>query len=247
MTPLADRLCLPHCSPPDLIRACVRAVDVKRPEVRAFIEQTRRATTASSAPAARSAAEAGRDQAADPRCDQPPGRARRALARVSRPLPHREAHPAGRGLLDRRTARRCGSIPDPNVAASVVGILGVETSFGRITGRYRVLDALATLAFDYPPRSEFFRSELQQFLLLSREESSRSGDRARLVRRRDGRAAVHLLQLSQIRGRRRRQRQARPVEQLGRRDRLGRELSAGVRLARRRAGRRHRDAARATT
>ncbi len=62
-------------------------------------------------------------------------------------------------------------IPDPNVAASVVGILGVETSFGRITGRYRVIDALATLAFDYPPRSDFFRGELQQFLLLSREES----------------------------------------------------------------------------
>ena len=38
-------------------------------------------------------------------------------------------------------------------------------------GRYRVIDALATLAFDYPPRSDFFRSELQQFLLLSREES----------------------------------------------------------------------------
>jgi len=62
-------------------------------------------------------------------------------------------------------------IPDPNVAASVVGILGVETSFGRITGKYRVIDALSTLAFDYPPRSEFFRGELQQFLLLSREES----------------------------------------------------------------------------
>jgi membrane-bound lytic murein transglycosylase B len=62
-------------------------------------------------------------------------------------------------------------IPDPNVAASVVGILGVETSFGRITGRYRVIDALSTLAFDYPPRSQFFRGELQQFLLLSREES----------------------------------------------------------------------------
>jgi membrane-bound lytic murein transglycosylase B len=53
----------------------------------------------------------------------------------------------------------------------VVGILGVETSFGRITGRFRVIDALATLAFDYPPRGDFFRSELQQFLLLSREES----------------------------------------------------------------------------
>lgn len=52
----------------------------------------------------------------------------------------------------------------------LVAIIGVETFYGRITGRFRVLDALATLAFDYPPRSTFFRSELEQFLLLAREE-----------------------------------------------------------------------------
>ncbi len=52
----------------------------------------------------------------------------------------------------------------------VVGIIGVETYYGRITGRDRVLDALATLAFDYPPRSKFFRNELMQFLILTREE-----------------------------------------------------------------------------
>ncbi len=52
----------------------------------------------------------------------------------------------------------------------IVGILGVETYYGRITGKDRVLDALATLAFDYPPRASFFRSELEQFLLLAREE-----------------------------------------------------------------------------
>jgi membrane-bound lytic murein transglycosylase B len=53
----------------------------------------------------------------------------------------------------------------------LVGIVGVETYFGRLDGGHRVLDALATLAFDYPPRSKFFRSELEQFLLLVREEN----------------------------------------------------------------------------
>jgi membrane-bound lytic murein transglycosylase B len=52
----------------------------------------------------------------------------------------------------------------------LVGIIGVETYFGRITGKHRVLDALATLAFDYPPRSGFFIRELEEFLLLVREE-----------------------------------------------------------------------------
>lgn len=55
-------------------------------------------------------------------------------------------------------------------AEYLVAITGVETLYGRITGRYRVLDALATLAFDYPPRADFFRAELEQFLLMSREE-----------------------------------------------------------------------------
>ncbi len=58
----------------------------------------------------------------------------------------------------------------------LVGIIGVETYFGRITGSYRVLDALATLAFDYPPRSKFFTSELEQFLLLVREEGMEAAD-----------------------------------------------------------------------
>ena len=52
----------------------------------------------------------------------------------------------------------------------IVGIIGVETYYGRITGKDRVIDALATLAFDYPPRQKFFRNELKQFLILAREE-----------------------------------------------------------------------------
>ena len=53
----------------------------------------------------------------------------------------------------------------------IVAILGVETSYGRSTGHYRVLDALATLAFDYPPRAKFFQDELEAFLILTRDAS----------------------------------------------------------------------------
>ena len=52
----------------------------------------------------------------------------------------------------------------------IVAILGVETRYGSYRGKHRVIDALRTLAFDYPPRGAFFRSELEQYLLLSREE-----------------------------------------------------------------------------
>jgi membrane-bound lytic murein transglycosylase B len=62
----------------------------------------------------------------------------------------------------------------------IVGIIGVETIYGRDTGSFRVMDALATLAFDFPAshprareRSDFFRGEIEQFLTL---QSRREGD-----------------------------------------------------------------------
>lgn len=55
-------------------------------------------------------------------------------------------------------------------AAIIVAIIGVETQYGQHTGHHRVIDALSTLAFAYPARSQFFRSELEQFLLLCQEE-----------------------------------------------------------------------------
>lgn len=55
-------------------------------------------------------------------------------------------------------------------AQIIVAIIGVETRYGGYTGKYRVLDAISTLAFDYPKRSKFFTSELEQFILLHKEE-----------------------------------------------------------------------------
>ena len=58
----------------------------------------------------------------------------------------------------------------------ILAILGVETSYGRNKGRYRVIDALSTLAFDYPPRSKFFKKELRELFLLSREQDKPVAD-----------------------------------------------------------------------
>ena len=52
----------------------------------------------------------------------------------------------------------------------IAAIIGVETRYGRNKGSYRVIDALSTLAFDYPPRSRFFSGELKQYLLMTREQ-----------------------------------------------------------------------------
>jgi membrane-bound lytic murein transglycosylase B len=70
---------------------------------------------------------------------------------------------AHRKVLER--AERAYGVPPEYVVA----IIGIETFYGRHTGRWRVVDALTTLAFDYPPRAEFFRRELEHYLLLARD------------------------------------------------------------------------------
>jgi membrane-bound lytic murein transglycosylase B len=55
-------------------------------------------------------------------------------------------------------------------AEIILGIIGVETIYGRHTGRFNTFGALTTLAFDYPPRAGLFRGELEQLLLLARDE-----------------------------------------------------------------------------
>jgi len=71
---------------------------------------------------------------------------------------------ANQDILTR--ANRVYGVP----AEILIAIIGVETRYGKNTGNYRVLDALTTLAFAYPPRSRFFRKELKEYLLMTREE-----------------------------------------------------------------------------
>lgn len=55
-------------------------------------------------------------------------------------------------------------------AEYIVAIIGVETRFGRFTGKWRVIDALTTLGFNYPKRGKFFTSELEHYMLMTREQ-----------------------------------------------------------------------------
>lgn len=68
-------------------------------------------------------------------------------------------------LLLKKASEKYGVPPE-----IIVAIIGVETRYGRHKGKFPVIDSLSTLAFAYPPRSKFFRSELKQFLLMAREE-----------------------------------------------------------------------------
>ncbi len=71
---------------------------------------------------------------------------------------------------DNRSALKAAEQQYGVPAEIIVAIIGVETKYGAHTGKYRVIDALSTLGFAYPSRSEFFLKELENFLILARQE-----------------------------------------------------------------------------
>jgi membrane-bound lytic murein transglycosylase B len=73
----------------------------------------------------------------------------------------------GRFKQELKKAEKIYGVP----AEIIASIIGIETRYGRIKGNIKVIDSLSTLAFDYPRRSKFFKIQLEEFLLLSREES----------------------------------------------------------------------------
>lgn len=157
-------LCLLACEP-----ALAAGFDLERPEVRSFIDDVAARNHLDRAWVVRMVAAADSKPAIIDAMNKPAERARawfeyRAIFLTDKRIREgREFIAAHREALD-KIAQRSG-VPGEVIAA----IVGVETSYGHTTGKWRVLDALATLAFDYPARAAYFRGELEQFLLLSRE------------------------------------------------------------------------------
>jgi membrane-bound lytic murein transglycosylase B len=151
-------------------RADITGFDLKRPEIRRFVREVARRDSLSRRRIARLLARARPQPQIIDLMSRP---AERVLQwweyrqlfvtdqRVEEGVQFWRDH---REVLE-RVAREQGVAPE-----YLVAILGCETLYGRDTGRDRVLDSLATLAFDYPPRGQYFRGELEQFLLLVRED-----------------------------------------------------------------------------
>ncbi len=146
------------------------AYDIERPEIKAFIE--------------RMATEHGLDAATIADYLQQAEKRQDILDAISRPAERVRPWHEYRAIFitDKRIDAGVAfwdeheqAINDVSKATGVpgeiiVGIIGVETFYGRITGRHRVIDALATLGFDYPPRAKFFSRELEEFFLLATEQ-----------------------------------------------------------------------------
>lgn len=153
-----------------LTEACAQALDPQRPEVTAFIADV----------AQRNGFEPAVLVAMFAQVESRPA----ILQAIARPAEKALTWEEYRGkfLTDKRIQagaqvyRDMGRSVDQAQATTgvpadiILGIVGVETFFGANTGKHRVIDALSTLAFDYAPRAAFFRGELEQYLLMAREE-----------------------------------------------------------------------------
>ncbi|HTW38342.1 MAG TPA: lytic murein transglycosylase B [Steroidobacteraceae bacterium] len=151
-------------------RAAIQGFDLKRPEIRRFVREVARRDALSRRRVLRLLARARPQPQIIDRITRPPERVLewweyRQLLLTPKRIDHGvEFWLEHREVLE-RVASEQGVPPE-----YLVAILGCETFYGRETGRDRVLDSLATLAFDYPPRGQYFRGELEQFLLLVRED-----------------------------------------------------------------------------
>jgi membrane-bound lytic murein transglycosylase B len=145
------------------------AIDVKRPEVKEFIAHMSAAYGFKKSALRKLLKSADSQPAIIDAMSKPAEKAK--LWYEYRPifLNERRIREGTEFWVAHRQALDQASIKSGVAPEYLAAILGVETYYGRLTGTYRVLDALATLSFDYPPREKFFRDELEQFLLLARD------------------------------------------------------------------------------
>jgi len=145
------------------------ALDTHRPEVKSFIAEMAEQYSFKKRPLRKLLASAQSQPAILEAMERPAEKAK--LWYEYRPIfvnPRRVSEGTEFWIAHRMDLDRA-SISSGVAPEYLAAILGVETYYGRLTGNYRVLDALVTLAFDYPPRAKFFRDELEQYLLLTRD------------------------------------------------------------------------------
>jgi membrane-bound lytic murein transglycosylase B len=144
-------------------------LDIKRPEVKEFIEHMSVSYGFKKRPLRKLLKSANSQPAILDAMSKPAEKAK--LWYEYRPifLNERRIREGTEFWIAHRQALDQASIKSGVAPEYLAAILGVETYYGRLTGTYRVLDALVTLSFDYPPREKFFREELEQYLLLTRD------------------------------------------------------------------------------
>ncbi len=157
------------CSATSSMATAVRKLDVKEPQVKQFIADVHSRDAFSAMQLRRLLRKAEIKQSIIDAANRPAERVlewrdyRDLFVNDTRIQPGVEFSRAQSAAIQQAAAR---GVP----AYVMLGILGAETRFGKQMGKYRVIDALATRAFAMENRSEFFRNELEEFLLLTREE-----------------------------------------------------------------------------
>jgi membrane-bound lytic murein transglycosylase B len=145
------------------------ALDIKRPEVKEFIAHMAETSTFKKRQLRKLLKAAQSQPAIIDAMDRPAEKAKPWFEYRPIFLTERRIREGTEFWIAHREALDQASVRSGVAPEYLAAILGVETYYGRLTGSYRVLDALATLAFDYPARAKFFRDELEQFLLLTQD------------------------------------------------------------------------------
>jgi membrane-bound lytic murein transglycosylase B len=147
----------------------VAALDIKRPEIKEFIAHMADTTPLKKKQLRKWLKAAQSQPAIIEAMDRPAEKAKQWFEYRPIFLTDRRVREGTDFWLAHRQALDQASVRSGVATEYLAAILGVETFYGRLTGSYRVIDALSTLAFDYPARAKFFRDELEQYLLLTND------------------------------------------------------------------------------